>query len=297
MRAIPPTLQTKLDSGATTLAHCWRLDPPGRAPLGFTDHDLDIVFDGVTFEAASGFEASAIEATLGLSADNATATGVLRSDRISEADLRSGVFDGAEVRLWLVDWSAPADRALLFRGEIGETARGAHVFEAEVRGLGERLNRPVSRRFLPVCDRRLGDACCGVDLAQLGLRGAGAVVSVRSGRILLASGLGGFAADWFRDGEIAWTTGPRAGRVDLVKGQRRIDELVELALAETPLPEPGPGDAFEATAGCDKSFDACRGKFGNAVAFRGFPFMPGESWLAARPAEGRPLTGGSRVRR
>ncbi len=297
MRAIPATFQAKLDSGATTMAHCWRIDPQGRAPLGFTDHDRDIAFGGVVFEAASGFSASAIEASLGLSPDNVSATGALRSERISEVDLRSGVYDGAEVRLWLVDWNAPGDRALLFRGEIGETTRGAQAFEAEVRGIGERLNRPVCRRYLSCCDLRLGDVSCGVDMTAPELCCAGAVVSVRNGRILLVSGLAAHPDDWFLDGEISWTSGARAGRSDRVKGQRRIDELVELTLAETPLPEAAAGDAFDALAGCDKSFATCRDKFANAEAFRGFPFVPGDGWLAARPAAGRPLEGGSRVRR
>ncbi len=78
--------------------------------------------------------------------------------------------------------------------------------------------------------------------------------------------------------------------------QRRIDDLVELTLVATPFPEPAPGDAFDAVAGCDKSFATCRDRFGNAVNFRGFPFTPGESWLTARPAEGRPHEGGSLVR-
>ncbi|MBM3617735.1 MAG: beta tubulin, partial [Alphaproteobacteria bacterium] len=35
------------------------------------------------------------------------------------------------------------------------------------------------------------------------------------------------------------------------------------------------GDAYEAFAGCDKSFGTCRTRFSNAVNFRGEPHVPG----------------------
>ena len=36
-----------------------------------------------------------------------------------------------------------------------------------------------------------------------------------------------------------------------------------------------PGDLFVLTAGCDRRFSTCTGKFGNGVNFRGEPHVPG----------------------
>lgn len=47
-------------------------------------------------------------------------------------------------------------------------------------------------------------------------------------------------------------------------------------------------------AGCDKRFETCRDVFGNAAGFRGFPDMPGDDFLMARPAGGGRHDGGSR---
>src|SRR4051812_31581755 len=58
MRAIPTALQAKLDSGVTTLARCWKVTRRDGVVLGFTDHDRDLVLDGVTFRAGTGFAAS-----------------------------------------------------------------------------------------------------------------------------------------------------------------------------------------------------------------------------------------------
>ena len=63
-------MQDHLLGGATTLAWCWKLAARNGEVLGFTDHDRDLVFDGVTYEAQAGFTGSDIETALGLAVDN-----------------------------------------------------------------------------------------------------------------------------------------------------------------------------------------------------------------------------------
>lgn len=293
MRKIPAPMQAKLDAGATTFCACWRIDPAWGGPLGFTDHDEDIEFDGLSFEASSGFSGSALERSLGLAIDNTTATGALRSDRIAEADIARGRFDGAGFRLWLVDWREPSSRLLTFCGEIGEVTRGELAFEAEIRGLSERLNRPVGRRYLHVCDAAFGDARCRVDAASSEFRAAGAVISAASGR-LRVSGLGGFAPDWFANGELRWTSGPNAPLTMRVRSHRREGDGIYLEPDRAPFEDVSAGDGFVVTAGCDKRAATCRGKFGNLINFQGFPHMPGENWLMAYPVDGGVYRGGSR---
>lgn len=289
MRDVPAALQAKLDNGATTLCSCWRIDPHGSPPLGFTDHDTNISFEGVDFEAESGFDAGNLERSLGLSVDNAEATGALRSDRIDETDIQRGRYDGAEVRQWVVDWTDPELRLLNFRGEIGEIRRGPLAFEVEIRGLSDRLNRPVGRNFLHVCDAVLGDGRCAVDLSDPAYRGVGVVTEIVDRRTVRVSGLEAFAKDWFVGGAVDRAVG-KVG----VRSQRTFDQVVELEFDRDLVDPFAVGDEVEVTAGCDKRFDTCRGKFANALNFRGFPFIPGETWLAAYPAEGRVNDGGSR---
>ena len=82
MKTLPSSLADHLATGATTLCHCWKLAPVNGPVLGFTDHDRDLIFDGVTFEAQAGFEASEIESSLGLSVDNLEASGALDSTQL-----------------------------------------------------------------------------------------------------------------------------------------------------------------------------------------------------------------------
>ncbi|MEL6871937.1 MAG: DUF2163 domain-containing protein [Pseudomonadota bacterium] len=70
MKTLSPELQAHLDTGATTLAWCWRVIRADGAILGFTDHDRDLQFDGTMFEANAGLTSSEITESLGLSVDN-----------------------------------------------------------------------------------------------------------------------------------------------------------------------------------------------------------------------------------
>lgn len=296
MRTLPQPLADALASGVTTLARAWAVTRRDGTTLGFTDHDRALSFEGIAFEAASGFTAEAMEQSTGLAVDTAGVEGALQSDAITDLDLERGLYDGAEVRLWLVDWSDVTARVLLSRGSIGEVRRGAHAFEAEVAGLAQALNRVQGRAYLRVCDRRLSDGGCGVDLTAQAFRGTGTVTAVLGAQEVVASGLGGFASGWFDRGALTWTTGPNGGATGHVKAHRPGASDARLTLWRAPAAAISVGDAFEVTAGCDKSADTCREKFANLLNFGGFPLMPGDDWVAAYPNTGEPHDGGSLFR-
>ena len=77
MRNIPAALQSKLDSGVTTLAQCWKVTRRDGVVMGFTDHDRDLVINGVTCRAGTGFAASEATSRFDLSIDGAEITGAL----------------------------------------------------------------------------------------------------------------------------------------------------------------------------------------------------------------------------
>ncbi len=294
MREFSPELSAHLASGATTLCACWRINTRKGVSLGFTDHDNDIEFDGLVFEAASGFTASGIDQSLGLAIDNATASGALISDRISEEDISRGRFDGAEVVHWQVNWADPDQRILMFRGELGEIRRGSSSFEVELRGLSEVLNRPTGRAYLPVCDAVLGDARCGFDLTDPLYSASATVGSVEDLRTLRTSDLSAFAVGWFTDGVITWRGGEADG-VDVKVRDHRVVGDESILILDRDQRDMAPGDVFDVVAGCDKRKDTCAEKFANLVNFRGFPFMPGENWVTAYPVDGQAYQGGSRL--
>ncbi|MFC7053811.1 DUF2163 domain-containing protein [Hansschlegelia quercus] len=276
MRDIPPALAASLASGVTTLARCWRLTRRDGATLGFTDHDEDLAFDGVTYRAATGMTASAAESALGLAVSGLDVVGALDDSGLTEADLARGAYDGASVALYLVDWSAPENRLLLFSGALGEVARESAAFSAELRSLTHALAQPRGRVYQRACDADLGDARCKVDLTLPQHRVEGVVTEVRGSRGFVSTALAGRGSS-FALGRIVWTSGANAGAA----GELRRHVEAEAELAETAAMPIAAGDGFVVTAGCDKSFATCRGRFGNRLNFRGFPDMPGNDWLGA----------------
>lgn len=293
MREIDRQLQARLDGGATTLCRCWRVDRRDGLTLGFTDHDRDLEFDGLLFRAGSGMNASALQTAAGLSVDNAQASGALSHAAISEVDVAGGRYDNARIRHWLVDWSRPDLRLLMFAGTFGEIRRLDRVFEVELRGLAEPLNRPVGRSILRTCDRRLGDARCGFETGAPGFSGEGTVIEGGAPGSLLALGLVGFAEGWFTHGILTWLSGNNVGDDLAIKLDRVRPAGRELWLWQAPGFPVSAGDRFRVVAGCDKSAATCREKFGNLLNFRGFPHLPGDDWVTAYPTDGAVHDGSS----
>jgi uncharacterized phage protein (TIGR02218 family) len=258
--------------------------------FGATDHDNTIVFDGVAYEPASGLKGATFESSAGLAPGRAAAEGAISAEFMSDADLDGGLWDGARVDVWRVDWTAPEHRVRVWSGRLSEVTRLGASFTAELVSLKADLERPVGRVYSRACDADVGDARCGVDLDAPAFRGQGFVTESLGPKLLRISGLGLFGADWFAGGQLTWSTGANSGATSRVV--RHAGEEIELA---TPPRFPAqPPDAFVVMAGCDKTFATCGAKFANRDNFRGFPHMPGPDAVLAGPAADRANDGGRR---
>jgi uncharacterized phage protein (TIGR02218 family) len=285
VKTLPDGMQAHLDSGATTLCWCWQLARGDGVVLGFTDHDRPLAFGDVTFEAVSGFTASEVQSSLGLSVDNLELAGALSSAAIREDDLAAGLYDNAAIRLWRVNWADVAQRVLMRAGTLGAVTRAGGAFHAELRGLAQQLNQPVGRAFGRLCDADLGDARCGVAITPA----MGVVLAASDARRFTADGLTAFDEEEFTGGKLTFTSGANAGRAMEVK--RHGNSIALWQAMSAPIAS---GDGFTITPGCDKTYATCRGRFGNAVNFRGFPHMPGNDAVIGGPSPAQPMDGGSR---
>ena len=165
MRAIPQALADRIESGAATLCHVWRLRRSDGVILGFTDHDRDLEIDGTTCRAASGWTIGAAEAATGLAAGSATVGGALDDAAIRETDIEAGLYDRASVELWRVDWTRPDLRVRLWTADLVRIRREGDAFTAELAGPLAALERTVGRTCGRDCDAVLGDARCGIEPA------------------------------------------------------------------------------------------------------------------------------------
>lgn len=275
MKALPAGLQTFLDAGETTMVHCWKVTRTDGVIQGFTEHDENLTFGSVTYLAASGFTATQIESSIGLSVDNLNAEGALSDDTINEDDLAAGRYDDALVELYWVNFNDLAQRVLLSKGNIGQVKRGEFAFSAELRSQTNRLQQRTGRSFQRTCDAILGDGRCKKNLASF--TDTATVTSVEDNRRMVMSGLANSGqADFYSLGVLEFQTGDNAGlRFEIKAHSGNV-----IVLWERPPFTIGVGDTVEVVAGCNKSIDTCHSKFDNTINFQGFNLIPGSNYIA-----------------
>ena len=296
---IPSALQTHLETRATTLCWCWRIDRRDGVTMGFTNHDRDLSFadpidtDPITYEAGTGFLGSEIESQLGMNVDDMDVYGAVDSTNISEADIKAGRYDNADISVYLVNWQDTTQLVKMKSGNIGNIKRGQTLFEAEVRGLSHTLQEVQGRLYNYKCDAQLGDGRCSKDITGSTFTGSGTVVTTDGSSRIVASGLGGYSSGWFTRGKLTFTSGSNNGLTREIKVHSNSSSIVSISLWESFPWTIAVSDTFSIVAGCEKTFATCKAKFDNATNFRGFPHIPGPSTTASYISTGDPnLDGG-----
>lgn len=216
MRELEGALAQRVEAGAAQLCHVWILKRADGLALGFTDHDRELVVEDVACRPSTGWMAGAGEQTAGLEAGGFSASGALDDEALSEADILAGLYDGASVEMWRVDWAQPSARVRIWAGALRRIRREGEGFVADLEGPMAQLDRVVGRTYGRDCDAVLGDGRCGLSQAAI------------------------------------------AGRK------------------------------------CDKRWRTCVQVFGNQLNFRGFPDVPGDDFIFARPVAGVRQDGRSR---
>ena len=290
MRNLSSGFRARLDAGVTTLCACWRIINQDGAIQGFTDHDRDIAFDGVTYSVMSGLDGSSFESELGFSVGGAEVSGALSSASIEESDLLNGVWDGARVELWRVDWREPAHRILQHVAIVGEVRRSGAAFVAELRSLSHALDQQNGRIYGANCDADLGDARCGFLLATAPF--SVNLLVVEATRAQVTAMLPTTTPGFYTGGTIQFLSGLQVGAHAHIKDH--ADNMLKLwtPLAQAPMT----GDSFKLTAGCDKTLATCQAKFENITNFRGFPHLPGNDEVFSYAGRSTRLDGGSMFR-
>jgi uncharacterized phage protein (TIGR02218 family) len=276
MKPTTPALAAHLAGEVTTLATCWRLERADGWVRGFTDHDRELVVDGLTYVASTGFLPSAIKTASDLSVDNLDVDGFLDDAALRAEDLIAGLFDGARIEVFIVNWADLGQgRLLLRKGFLGEIKRADQRFSAEIRGLSNRLQQTAGKLYSRLCRVDLGSSECGVALGpRTDTYAVTQVIAADTVRIVTARATG-----FFTFGKATFTTGANAGAVNEVL--LHDGQTVRLFV---PMPRPiVVGDQIVLVAGCDKTPETCNAKFANILNFRGEPHIPGNDKVFSYP--------------
>ena len=254
----------------TTLATCWKLTLKDSTTLGFTDFGEDITYDGELYRADSGFTPTAISSKAGLSVDNLDVQGMLQSDVISEADLMAGIYDFAEIEIFLVNYKNLAEEPLILRtGWIGEIQLTNGQFTAEIRGLTQKLSTNIGELFSPTCRVNFCDSKCKLNPTTWTFTGT--ITATDDNRVFTDENRTENTG-YFNFGNIEFTSGANSGLSMEIKDYSASGDI-DLML---PMPYTvAIGDTYNITAGCDKRFSTCVDTFDNGLNFRGEPHLAG----------------------
>ncbi len=164
MKTTTASMDTHLDLEVTSLTTCWRITRTDGTEFFFTDHDVDVPFGGDIYKASTGYRRTAVQNDASLAVDNLDIEGIFNSAEITEADLRAGLFDYAQIRIFTVNWQDLTDGDVKMRnGRLGEvTLTEQGIFRAELRGLTQALSQRIGELFQPECRADLGDSRCKV---------------------------------------------------------------------------------------------------------------------------------------
>jgi uncharacterized phage protein (TIGR02218 family) len=281
MRTLNAAATTHLALQRTNLCMCWKITRVDSTVLGFTDFHEDLFIDGLWYQSQAGMvRATAISGGSDLSVANADVETVLDSDNIDREDLEAGLFDYAEVKIFLVNYLNPSSFQIkLLRGRLGEVSLEQQTANAELRSLTQMLQQRTGRTHEVACSYELGDAKCGVSLAAFTVTGTVTAV-INQHRIRDTSRTQ--AAGYFAQGKITFTSGNCAGLSMEIQTWTGGSEKHFVLSLDMPYPIQV-GDAYSASPGCDKTYATCKGKFNN-MNFSGFPAIPGSDWALSFPS-------------
>ncbi|MFS0737170.1 DUF2163 domain-containing protein [Sphingomonas sp. 1P06PA] len=265
-----------LDPALTTIALCWRIARGDGVALGFTTHDRDLTIDGLDYRATPGIAPSAIALSDGFEVDTLDVAGALTADAITADDLMAGRWDGADVRLFAIDWTDPAgERLALARGRLGAVSQTDLGFTAELRGPTAQLERAVVETTSPDCRAELGDRRCRVDMA--GRVRIARVIALESETLVIDRSEP--VAGVYACGRLRWIDGRASGIAEPIAASDG-----DRILLRTLPPADAVGARIEISEGCDKLIGTCAARFGNAANFRGEPHLPGNDLLTRYPS-------------
>lgn len=285
MKTASAGLTTHIGANLTTLSTGWRIERTDGTILAFTDHDKDIEYDGVVYDAETGITRSAIKSKMDLSVDNLDVQGLLSSDKISADDIRAGLYNGAEIYVFLINWNDTSQGIIrMRRGLLGQITLQNEIYVAELQGLAQLLSNEILELYTPECQADFGDTRCGFDTSVFlqssevlsvtdARRSFTVQESIGSGSPGIDFSLSGLPGYNYKYGRLEWTSGLNNGVVQEVKAVSTGTAALTLYL-KAPFTIQA-GDTFEITAGCDKRFVTCK-FFSNQKNFRGFPDIPGQ---------------------
>ena len=255
----------------STWTTCLRITRTDGQVIGLTELDRDLVVNSKTYISASGYTPSNYSSTSTMSTNYADIEGLLGLAGVTRNQIRAGLYDFAEVELFVYDYVDGQIVKSLAIGNWGEATLFDNRYVAEFRSLSQRLQKTIGRLYTAHCTAQFGDDRCKKDVS--GFSTTGTVTHVSS-RVVIRDSTKATTAGYWNSALITFISGSNAGR-EVEVSSSLSDGTFNLFL---PVAFPAQiGDAFTLRRGCDKRYETCRDVYNNLINFRGFPHVPGNT--------------------
>jgi hypothetical protein len=165
MRSITPAMAAWLPQHVKTMSVCVNIVRKDGSVFGYTDHDQDIVYNGVRYASAQGITSSAIQSSYDMSTSNLEVDGLILASggSVNQADIEAGVWSNAAVTIFGVNYSdLTMGQINLTSGNLGQWSIVNGGWKVELRGLAQIMQQTIAQQFSAGCRATLGDSRCTV---------------------------------------------------------------------------------------------------------------------------------------
>ncbi|MEA2174102.1 MAG: hypothetical protein QOD00_1694 [Blastocatellia bacterium] len=266
-RTISAEFLAQIQAEATSFAGCILITPLIGDPVGFTNHEEDITFEGQTYSASPGMSVTEFASSYGYAVDNLEISGVF-DEQVTKDDCQGGVYDDAECLIFLIDYENHSyGKMILQRGTVGNLPQeeGTERWTFELRGLSQQLQQNAGETTGPNCRADLGDERCKIDLEEgtHPLYGIPyhftATANADGTRLQFVATISGVTipAGYFETGKLIWTGGVNLNQKSEVKTHTVAGDVHTIMLQDPLRSTISEGDEFKVYHGCKKRLQDC----------------------------------------
>jgi uncharacterized phage protein (TIGR02218 family) len=135
----------------------------GPTIIGLTTADVDLVVAGVTYLAALGTTPSSISSKLGLQPSKFEISGALDAAGIVESSIHAGLYDFADVDMYLVNWADTTMGAATWcKAKVSDIQIDGRMWTMEISDISDQLSLSIVELTSQTCRARLFDTRCKV---------------------------------------------------------------------------------------------------------------------------------------
>lgn len=282
-----------LQRNRTRYTECVRITRVDGTVFRFTAHDKPLRIQepngrSEIYQSANAFSLTSLETSTGLVVSNMDIDGAIDDDAITENDLRNGLYDNANVELFLAYWSNSKVMVLPLRTSwIGEIQMDGPKYKVDLRGIAQRLAQTFIKGtslecrydFADVDPLNTAQSHCKLNASLYTTAFEVAAVESRDTFSVTAMDPE-YDENGYQWGRATWTSGGNLGvSMEIL---RQYERRIQLFLPMHTVIEVG--DTLNMILGCSKTYDACCNKFNNVVNFGGEPFLKGNDILMRYPS-------------